>query len=104
MASASSSGRLGVVVAILGFVAGCWAGMGADESGDLYCVVTGESAATRPGAVPGQIVESTPDGDSGDDGDDGGACQAGEPRVCGQFEDGDEGEDRRFVSDECPDD
>lgn len=105
MASAGSSSRLAVTVAILGFVAGCWAGMGSDESGDVHCVVTGASAASRPGMAPGQIVEAVDiaeSDDESDDGDDAAACQAGEPQVCGHFEGGDD--DRRFVSEDCPDD
>ena len=105
MASARSSGRLGVVVAILAFVAGCWAGMGSDATGDPWCVVTVASAAGRPGAVPGEIVEPTPspetDDDSGGDSEDA-SCHTGEPEVCGQFEDGD-GDARQFVSEECSD-
>jgi hypothetical protein len=97
MASAQSNGRMAVIVAILAFVAGCWAGMGSDETGDPYCVVTAASAAGRPGAAPGDLVEPTDA--TGDDGSDG--CAAGEPVVCGRY-DGD-GEERQFVSEECPD-
>jgi hypothetical protein len=93
MASKSSgNARLLVVAIIASFIAGCWMGMGSDDGGDAYCVVTTASAPSRPGFAPGQLVER-----SGDE------CQAGEPTICGSFEP-ETGDDRQFVSDECADD
>jgi hypothetical protein len=92
MASASSNGRLIGVAGLAAFIAGCWIGMGSDSSGDPFCVVTGASAASRPGFLPGQLVEKT----TAD-------CQPGEPEVCGSYEP-ETGDERRFVSDTCPDD
>jgi hypothetical protein len=92
MASKSGVARVGVVAVIAAFIGGCWVGMGSDASGDEYCVVTVASAGSRPGFTPGQFVER-----SGDD------CQPGEPVVCGTYEP-ETGDDRRFVSAECPDD
>ena len=85
-------GRIIGVAAIAAFIAGCWLGMGSESVGDPYCVVTGSSAADRPGYVPGQLVEMTTV-----------ACRPGEPQVCGRFEPA-TGDDRRFESDRCPDD
>jgi hypothetical protein len=92
MASRSGNGRLVGVAAIAAFIAGCWMGMGSEEGGDSYCVVTTSSAASRPGYAPGQLVAQS-----------GGECQAGEPTVCGNFEP-ETGDDREFVSNECSDD
>jgi hypothetical protein len=92
MASKSGNGRLVVVAAIAAFIAGCWMGMGSEDGGDAYCVVTTSSAASRPGFAPGQFVEQS-----------GGECQAGEPTVCGTFEP-ETGDDRQFVSEDCGDD
>jgi hypothetical protein len=92
MASAASNGRLIAVTGIAAFIAGCWVGMGSESEGDAYCVVTGASAAGRPGFAPGQLVDQTADG-----------CQPGETEVCGTFEP-ETGDDRRFVPDRCPDD
>jgi hypothetical protein len=93
MASASSNVRLIGVAGIAAFIAGCWVGMGSsNNTGDPYCVVTGASAAGRPGFLPGQLVELTTTD-----------CQPGEPEVCGKYEP-ETGDDRRFVSDTCPDD
>jgi hypothetical protein len=92
MASTSGNARLVAVATIAAFIAGCWMGMGSEEGGTSYCVVTTSSAASRPGFAPGQLVEQ-----SGDE------CQAGEPTVCGSFEP-ETGDDREFVSDECADD
>lgn len=89
---APGSARLIGVAAVAGFMGGCWIGMGSESAGESYCVVTGSSAATRPGYVAGQLVEkSTLD------------CQPGEPEVCGRW-DPETGEGRRFESDRCPDD
>jgi hypothetical protein len=92
MASTSSNGRLIAVAGVTAFIAGCWMGMGSESSGDPYCVVTGASAAGRPGFSPGQLVEAS----SSD-------CQPGEPEVCGTYEP-ETGDERHFVSDRCPDD
>lgn len=93
MASRSSgNARLLVVAIIAAFIAGCWMGMGSEEGGDAYCVVTTASAPSRAGFAPGQFVERTGD-----------ECQAGEPTVCGSFEP-ETGDDRTFVADECADD
>lgn len=90
-ASGSSTGRLLAVAGVGAFIAGCWVGMGSKSTGDAYCVVTGSSAASRPGYVAGQFVEKTTE-----------ECMPGEPEVCGRFEP-EEGDDRRFESDECDD-
>jgi len=93
MASGSAgNARLLIVAAIAAFIAGCWMGMGSDDGGDAFCVVTTASAPSRPGFAPGQLVERS-----------GSECQAGEPTVCGSFEPS-TGDDRQFVSDECADD
>jgi hypothetical protein len=86
--------RLGVVIVLVAFIAGCWMGMGTDATGDVYCVVSGASVAVRPGQVPGQLAEPV-----AAEGDEDG-CAAGETQVCGSFEG--EGDDRRFESEECP--
>jgi hypothetical protein len=91
-----SNTRLGVVIVIVAFIGGCWAGMGSDATGDVYCIVTGASVVARPGLMPGQLAEPIETGD----GDDDDSCEAGETQVCGTFED--EGDDRRFESEECP--
>lgn len=88
----NSNGRLVAVAGLAAFMAGCWMGMGTSSAGDPYCVVTTASAAGRAGFVPGQLVERTT-----------GSCQSGEPLVCGRFEP-ETGDERRFVSDRCPDD
>jgi hypothetical protein len=100
MASSTSgtNTRLGVVVVLVSFIAGCWMGMGTDETGDVYCVVTGASVAVRPGLVPGQLAEPIVSDDEDEDDDD--SCEAGETQVCGTFEG--EDDDRRFESEECP--
>ena len=92
MASAASNGRLIAVAGIAAFIAGCWMGMGSESAGERYCVVTAASAAGRPGFAPGQLVEP----EASD-------CQPGETEVCGSFEPA-SGDERRFVSDRCPDD
>ena len=84
--------RLIGVAAIVAFIAGCWVGMGSESAGDTYCVVTGSSAASRPGYLPGQLVEESTSG-----------CQPGEPQVCGTW-DPETGDARQFDSDRCPDD
>ena len=91
MAKAPGNTRLIGVAAIAAFMAGCWVGMGSESTGQAYCVVTGSSAASRPGYVAGQLVEkSTLE------------CLPGEPQVCGEWEP-ETGDDRHFVSDRCPD-
>jgi hypothetical protein len=93
MASRSSgNARLLVVAIVASFIGGCWIGMGSEDGGDAYCVVTPASAPSRPEYAPGQLVVRT-----GDD------CQAGEPTVCGTFEP-ETGDNRQFVSNECADD
>jgi hypothetical protein len=91
MARSSGNARLLVVAAVAAFIAGCWMGMGSEDGGNAYCVVTTASAPSRAGFAPGQFVEQ-----SGDE------CQAGEPTVCGSFEP-ETGDDRQFVSEECAD-
>jgi len=83
--------RLIGVAAIAAFIGGCWVGMGSESAGDTYCVVTGSSAASRPGYLPGQLVEESTS-----------ECQPGEPTVCGTW-DPETGDDRHFESDRCPD-
>jgi hypothetical protein len=91
MASGRSNGRLIAVAGVAAFIAGCWMGMGSDSTGDPYCVVTTATAAQR-GAAAGQLV---PEPSSG--------CLPGESEVCGRYEP-ETGDERQFVSDECPDD
>ena len=91
MVKAPANTRLIGVAAIAAFIAGCWMGMGSESEGDAYCVVTGSSAASRPGYVAGQLVDkSTLE------------CLPGEPQVCGRWEPA-TGDDRHFASDRCPD-
>ena len=66
--------------------------MGRGGWGDVYGVVTGASAPAGAGFAPGQLVPQP---------DEGAGCQPGEPMVCGRYEP-ETGEDRRFVSEECP--
>jgi hypothetical protein len=88
----SGNARLVAVAAIAAFIAGCWMGMGSEDGGEAYCVVTIGSAPSRAGFAPGQLVERS-----------GSECQPGEPTVCGSYEPS-SGDDRRFISDECKDD
>jgi hypothetical protein len=90
MASSSSSTRLIVIAVLVSFVGGCWIGMGSDDPGDAFCVVTTATAAQHPGAAPGQLTDQPETG-----------CLPGEPQVCGRFEG--EADEQRFVSDECGD-
>jgi hypothetical protein len=94
MAAAPANNKLIAVAAVAGFMAGCWAGLGSEHIGDVYCVVTVASAAGRPGLAPGQMVERTSPATG---------CQPGEPVVCGRYE-GAAADERTFVSDQCPDD
>ncbi|HEX6420654.1 MAG TPA: hypothetical protein VFZ77_19285 [Acidimicrobiales bacterium] len=91
-AKGSGNGRVVIVAAVVSFMAGCWMGMGSDATGDVYCVVTVGSAASRPGFAPGQLVPEA---------DGGAGCQPGEPVVCGHWRP-ESGDDRRFVSEDCP--
>ena len=92
MAKAPGNTRLIGVAGVAAFIAGCWVGMGSESAGDTYCVVTGSSAANRPGYLPGQLVEESTAN-----------CKPGEPQVCGTWEP-ETGDDRRFESDRCADD
>jgi hypothetical protein len=86
-----ANARVFVVVGIILFMAGCWAGMSsASSDGESYCVVTPETASLHPGFTAGQFVEEPIDG-----------CLEGEHLVCGHFDES--GDTRTFVSEDCDD-
>jgi hypothetical protein len=91
MATSSSNTRTFLIIGIAAFLGGCWVGMGTDDSGQSYCVVTDQTASMHPGVAPGQLADKPATG-----------CVPGEQTVCGSWEGSDE--DRHFVSNECPDD
>ena len=87
----ASSGRTLALAGLATFMAGCWLGMGTDDSGgEPFCVVTEATAWQYPENAAGDIVDQPSDG-----------CLPGEPEVCGRWEGS--GENRSFESDQCDD-
>src|SRR5262247_1224554 len=57
MAASSSNTRTFLIIGIAAFLGGCWVGMGTDDSGQAYCVVTDQTASMHPGVAPGQLAD-----------------------------------------------